>query len=205
MLICKLYTQNYKHDYFFEFQGTKYRVHSVVHLTEKGRLYLGARNKEAILIEQFTNFNGVLCWKYRFQNISPTIGVADYATDKCPDELIESVVVEATAGHAEREIFGVDAPSYKTGKKVSRKDWEIPEVMTGWVILLVIFVGVMFFKDWYIRLIIRLIAACVFGLYRQNYINAYTTYVHEEDSYILQRKYEILYNIKSNKENDNNE
>jgi hypothetical protein len=49
------------------------------------------------------------------------------------------------------------------------------------------------------------VAGWIFGLYRQAYINAYTVYTHDNDMNITKKKYEILYGIKSNKEDNTNE
>ena len=46
MLICMDNSIDCDHDYFFEFKGQKYRVHSVVRLTDEARSYLGSMRKE---------------------------------------------------------------------------------------------------------------------------------------------------------------
>ena len=96
MKSCKYWTANYKHDPRFKFRGQEYYVHSIVRLTEKGREYLGARTRDVILVEQFTNYNGKLCWKYLFQSASYLVSKPiDCSTDKTPDELIEKIVIGA--------------------------------------------------------------------------------------------------------------
>lgn len=205
MLTHKLLTNNYKHDYFFEFKGEKYRVHSIVKLTEKGRLYLGALKREVILTEVFINLKGKRCWKYEFQSVALNEGITNASTDLPPNKLIEEVITPATAEYASREILGIDSPVYKKGEKHTKKDWEIPEVRRGWIILIVIFIISAFFKDWYVRLIIRIVAGWIFGLYRQEYVNAYTTYTHDEDMELFRKKYEVLYGLKNNKGDINNE
>lgn len=205
MLTRKLLTKDYKHDYFFEFNGEEYRVHSIVRLTEKGRLYLGALKREAILTEVFINWNGKRCWKYEFRSSALNEGVTNAATDVPPNKLIEEVITPATTEYASREILGVNSPVYQTGEKHTKKDWDIPEVRRGWVILIVIFIITSLFKNWYVQLPIRIAASWIFGLYRQAYVNAYTTYTHDEDMEIMRKKYEVLYGIKNNKGDNNNE
>lgn len=196
MLVCKYYTKNYKHDYFFDFQGKKYRVHSIVYLTADGQRYLGAWRRKAILTEQFTDCSGKLCWKYQFKSNKLSVGIVDYATDRPPDELIEKIVMEANSEYVEREIFGAEVSSCKPVKKQKKKDWEIPEVRRGWIVFIIIFFAAMVFKDWYIQLIIRMAAGWIFGMYRKAYMDAYTTYIYDENTEMLTQKYEVLYGTK---------
>ena len=204
MLITKLYTKDYKHEYWFTFKGEKYRVHSIVKLTEEARWYFGSNSREVILTEEFVNQKGVRCWKYEYRTLGPNCHITNAVTNRTPDELIEEVVIPAKDEYASREIFGTLSPNYTTGEKHTPKDWEIPEVRNGWIILILIFIGVAIFKDWYVQLIIRIAAGWIFGLYRQAYVNAYTTYEHPEDLNILKKKYEVLYGIKQ-KEEDKHE
>ena len=205
VLTCMDYSKHYKHEYFFKFKGKKYRVHSVVRLTNEAKSYLGSATHEVILTEIYYNFRNQLCYKYEFKSIALNVGIINKTTDRPPDKLIEEVVSEASVEYASREMFGTESPFYKTGKKHTKKDWEIPEVLTGWIVLILVFVGASIFKDWYVQLLIRVAAGWIFGLYRQAYINAYTTYTHDEDADMLQKKYEILYGIKANKEDNANE
>lgn len=205
MLICKLYTGNYKHDDFFKFKGKSYRVNSIVRLNDKGKRYLGSRGYEVVLAEQFTNWDGKLCWKYRFKSISLTVGVIDYSTDVPPYKLIEEVVCEASAEYVSRQTLGKSSPHYKTGIKCSKKDWEIREVVVAWVVLMLVFIGAAIFKDWYVQLIIRAAALNYFIQYRRHYIDINTTYIHEEDTEILKWKHKALFGIEFEKENDKNE
>ncbi len=206
MLTYKDCSKNYKHEYFFKHKGTEYRVNSIVRLTDEAKSYLGSATKEVILKEVYYNhIKKKLCFKYEFKDIKLNIGITDKTTDRTPDELIEEVVIEASVEYASREIFGVNSPHYTTGTKNTKKDWEIQEVMMGWVVFILVFIAASIFKDWYIQLIIRVAAGWIFGLYRKAYKDAYTTYTHDEDSEILEKKYEILYGLKSNKNQDKDE
>lgn len=50
------------------------------------------------------------------------------------------------------------------------KDWQIPELIIGWIVFVIFFFGVAIFKDWYIQLIIRLIGSWVFAIWRHQKI-----------------------------------
>jgi hypothetical protein len=201
MLYCKLYTKDYKHDYQFEFRGQKYRVHSIVKLTEDGQFYLGAWKREVILTEQFTFRNGKLYWTYEFKSIALNEGVLRKSTDIPPDKLIEEIVKPATDEYFLREKLGAQASNYTTGTKQMTSDWNISELRSGWITYILVFFGVFIFKDWYIRAIIWIGSSWLFGIYRNAYINAYTVYMPEDDKKMLKIKYETLYSAKENKEN----
>ena len=174
-------------------------------LTSDGQKYLGSETSEVILTEQFLYYNGNVCWKYEFRSCKLTDGIINVTTNKTPDELIEDVVVEASYGYASRQLFGKNSPEYNQGVRHRKKDFEIAELRKGWIIFIIVFLLVSIFKDWYIQVILRLFACYIFSLYRMTYVNAYTTYTNEEDDIILKKKYEILYNLKSNTEGNNHE
>ena len=204
MQVRKLLTKNYKHDYWFEFNGKAYRVNSIVKLTEKGRGYLKSRTREVILKEHFIGPSNKEMWKYEFNGQSLTEGITNVSTNRHPDELIEEVVIPATYEYSSREIFGVNSSEYNNGEKNSKKDLYIPEVRRAWIIYIIFFIAVAIFKDWYVKVALRIVAGFILGVYRQEYVNAYTTYTHKEDDEIIKKKYEILYGICS-KENGENE
>ena len=199
---CRYLTTNYKHDPKFIFRGQEYYVHSIVRLTEKGREYLGARIRDVILVEQFTNYNGKLCWKYLFQSANYLVSKPmDCSTDKTPDELIEKIVIPATVAYYSRETFGVNSPYYKTGIKHRPFDWQIPEVRKAWLVFLLAFMGAFVLKDVGFKWMIRVGAIYIFVAYRSRCVAAYTTYEHVEDRIILQKKHSILYGV-NNTERD---
>lgn len=206
MVVVNEISHKDKREYFFEFKGESYRVHSVVKLTDKAQMYLGFADREVILTEVYYHLNGRKMWKYQGKDIAYNIGVRNKSTDTPPDEIIEKIVESASADYASREILGTNSPVYTTNAtKHTKKDWEIPELKREWIIFILVFIGVSIFQDWYIQLILRIIAGWIFGLRRQAYVKAYTTYTHDEDNDILKKKFEILYGLKSNKEDNNNE
>ena len=206
MLMPQLYTKKYEHEYWFDFKGKRYRVHSVVKLTDEGRSYLEMSRKEVILTEVFhSNFGGKKMWTYLGDDIRLHIGVRDKSTDVPPDELIEEVIEAASQEYASREILGANSPYFATGEKNVPKDWDIPEVKMGWIIFILVFIGAFIFRDWYVQLIIRLIAGIWFFGYRKAQIDARTTYTHNEDDDIIKAKFKALYGLESNEDKDDNE
>ena len=193
MLLYNLSTINYKQKYHFEFKGKVYFTHSIVRLTDEGMRYFGSIKKEVILTESFVNHHGVDCWKYMFRSASWSVGITDASTDRNPDELIEEVIMPASAGYSEREIFGRDAPSYTNGKKISKKDWEIPELRTYWIIFILVNIFSLIFKPWIIKVAIWVFSGWIFGTYRKAYIDTYTVYQHDEDLEFQKKKSEVLY------------
>ena len=197
---CQYWTKNYEHEYLFTFKGKKYLVHSVVSLTKKGKMYLETTNNQAILTEHFINRDGKDWWTYEVGWAYPINQPLRVSTDVHPNEIIDEVIAPASVDYAERELFGTQATSYTNGIKNIPKDWDIPEMWKAWIYLILIFIGAAIFKDWYVKLIIRIGTAWYFLIYRSACISAYTTYTHEEDTEILKKKYEILYGSKFNKE-----
>lgn len=200
MVLVQQASYHYDHEYFFEFKGEKHRVHSVVRLTEEGRTYMGFARREVILTEvYFDRHIGRMFWKYQGKDWAYNIGIRDKSTDTPPDKIIDEVIESASAEYASREMFGVDSPCYQSnGTKHTKKDWEIPEVRRAWIIFIVVFIAVAIFKDWYIQWIIRIVASLIFGKYRKAFVDAHTTYTHDEDDEILRQKYYALYGIKPN-------
>lgn len=208
MRIVKLWTKDYKKDPTFTFNGREYLVHSVVQLTEEGRRYLGAWNREAVLIEQFTYYNGKLCWKYEFKSVDlTTSGVINVSTDKTPDELIEEIIQPVSYDYYVREELdklGVSNINTNAKKHITPA-WKIPEVRKATIYYIIVILAVAIFKDWYIKLVIRIAASLFYLMYSSIYTKIYTTYIHDEDNEILKAKYKAYGYIKDSKKDDNNE
>ena len=202
MRYYKLITDKYKHDYFFEFNGEKYKTHSIVKLSEYGKLYLGAFKNEAILKEQFLFCDKKLCWKYEFMSSALNEGITNISTDEPPEKMIDDIIFPADEKYVLLEEFGVHSQHSDTVIKETKKDYEIPELRSGWIKFILFFLCVIIFKDWYVRLILRIIACIVFGMYREKYINAYTIYKNPENYDMLKNKYKVLYGIKEHGDNE---
>ena len=203
MLACMDGSMGCKQDYFFEFKGEKYRVHSVVRLTEEARMYLGAWRREVILTEIYTDERrNLTLYRYEFKSIKYNVGIINKSTDRLPDEMIEEVITPASADYASRQILGTSSPVYQTetATKHSKKDWEIPELRKAWIIFILVFIGISIFADWYVQFILRFLASLYFWNYRKAHVDAYTTYTHDEDNEIFKAKYSALYGIKFDEE-----
>lgn len=192
MVSRQLFTKNYKQMYSFQFGGKTYFTHSIVTLTDSGKQMLGSRKKTVILTEHFI-MNEKDCWKYEIGWASNTNRPLTVSTDIPPDKLLEEVSIPASQNYWERQILGENAPSHKTGRKISRKDWEIPGLMSKWCIFITVCLGACIFEGWAMKLIVWNIAGWIFGSYHHAYKNAYTIYVHDEDSEIEKAKCDIRY------------
>lgn len=154
-------TTSYKHEYYFTFNGHSYLVNSYVKLTKYGKEYLEATSDKILLTEHFympLNGKEVECWKFivRYDDVPPrpfTMSTNE-PLDKLIDEVIEPV---KNISHAQSK----NIPS------VDNKDLEVPDVLLGWVLVVVFFVAVEVFKDWGIKLILRVVVGWCFGLWRQ--------------------------------------
>ena len=204
MLVYKYLTKNKKHEYSFEFKGNKYHIHSVVKLTERGKKYLGARTHEAILTEVFLGWNNMRFWKYEFRSIEGFGHITNASTDIPPDNLIAEVIAPASGNYMLREIVGSQWNA-SSETRHTKKDMEIPEVRIGWIIFVAVSLLAFIFKDWYLTLMIQIVALIWFVQYRKQHIDANTVYTYDEDTEMLKSKYNILYGLKNNKESANDE
>ena len=188
-------TKLHNREYRFKFKGAEYFTHSIVRLKESGKKYLQSKTLDVVLTEVFTGHDGKVYYKYKFVGVDRQ-GIIDRVTGKPPDKMIESIIMPSFLDWAIYQDYGVDSPYWTVGKKESKKDWEIPEVRRGWVVLILVFIVSAIFKDWYIKLIIRCAAGWYFGLYRQAYVGAYTTYTNDEFTPIKNKTFEVLYQYK---------
>ena len=189
-------TSQYKQIGNFEFKGKTYLTHSIVKLNKDAQFHLNTYDDEAILTEHYIDHQGRHHWKYRIRSDRSPWVILYASTIYSPDELLTEVILKASEGYNEREILGIAAPSYTKGEKHVPNDWEIPSLMTGWIIYALVFLASFIFKDWYITIAIQWIACYVFALYRKTLKDAYTSYTHKEDEKYLKKKYEVLYGVK---------
>ena len=199
MLYNKLITNTYDHEYLFNFNGNDYFVHSIVRLTEYGKRYLGARKRDAILKEHFKYSDGRLCWTYEFIGNSYNYYTTTATTDEPPEKIIEKILCNAEFNYCIREELvrqGIPAPKDKNATVISSKDFDIQEVRHGWIVWGLFCILILFFKDWYVQVLLFVISGVIFGMYRQLYKDTYTCYVYPEDDKIKKMKYQTLYEIK---------
>lgn len=180
----QLHTKHYKQSYVFEFKGEKYLTYSKVKLTKYGMRYLETTKEVVQLIEQFIYYNGTTCWKYALDwKYDSALGMhpISISTDEPPEKLIEEVIQPATIEYLEHVITGKPM-SNQTVKKITLKEWEIPGLMTGWTVFILVYIGIFIFKDWIIRFILWNIVGWYFSFWRQKLVNAHTIYKYEENT-----------------------
>ena len=205
MLYNKLITNQYNHEYTFNFNEKSYFVHSIVRLTEYGRQYLGAKKKDAILKEHFKYYDGRLCWTYEFIGNSWNYYTTTATTDEPTEKLIEKILCPADFMYCIREELvrqGVPVPKDDGAVTISAKDCEIQEVVRGWIVFGLSCLVILFFKDWYVKSLLFAIAGIIFGVYRQSYKDAYTCYQYPDDEKIKRMKYNTLYETKEISEDE---
>lgn len=199
MLYYKFITNQYYHEYLFNFNGKDYYVHSIVRLTEYGKQYLGARKRDAILKEHFKYSDGRLCWTYEFIGNSWNYYTTTATTDVPPDQLIEKILYPAHCMYCIREELvrqGIPIPKDNGALTISAEDWEIQEIRQGWIIWGLSNIVILFFKDWYVKSLLFAISGVIFGIYRKTYKDAYTCYKYPEDERLKEMKRHVLYEVK---------
>ena len=158
----------------FEFQGKKYYIGSHIKLSEKGMglMYHNGvysyRKGDFRLIDHEITDKGFEEWTYLigwyYDSKIPRI----YTTRESPDVLISEVIAEPIdesveeAGELHVEFV---EPNYFP------KDWEVPGLITGWVMAAIAWFGAYIFKDWWLVLMIQLGVCFYFAKWRDNKIN----------------------------------
>lgn len=150
----QLHTKDYRHKYFFEFKGKLYPINSYVKLTQEGKKYLETTFDNVQLTQHFfIDDKGLECWTFVTDFIDWPVRPFRISTDKPLEELIEEVIQLE--------------PQNSASIKVQLKDWEVPDVVAGWICFAIFFIMVEIFKDWSIKLILRIVVGWYFGLWRQ--------------------------------------
>ena len=159
---------------YFEVRGKKYPIGAYVKLTQNGEYQMlkdrgyGFLRGNFRLVDHFINDKGVECWEYIIGKSYDSDLYYFRTTTIAPDELIDAVLCseidETTFTPGELEVEFVE-PNY------SPKDWEVKGVMTGWLIMALVWVGALVFKDWWITFIIQIVAGFYFGSWREKKIN----------------------------------
>ena len=196
MLYYKLITNQYLHESVFIFKEKAYFVHSFVRLTEYGQRYLGSYKREAIVKEHFKYRDSRPCWTYEYMSNSASIHILTATTDEPPEKIIEEVIYNVTYDYyAFEELIrmNIPFPNGPGAEKQSASDFQIPEVRTGWIVFILASIALLFFKDWYVKSLLFAVFGVIFGIYRQSYKNAYTTYTYPEYTEIAKIKQKILY------------
>ena len=172
---CLAHHDDFKYFNYFEFKGTKYPIGAYVNLTEDGYWHMlrdagyNFIRGNFRLVDHWINDKGVEYWEYFIGRLyDSNIPVQKYTT-KPPDEIIAEVkclpINETVYTPGELKIE-FKKPNY------SPKDWEVDGVMTGWVILVVVWIFALLFRDWWLKLLIQISAGWYFGSWREKKVNA---------------------------------
>ena len=152
------HTKDFRHEYFFTFKGKSYPLNSYVKLTEEGKKFLDTKFDNVQLTEHFYyDRKGFECWKFVTRYIDYPPRPFTVSTNKPLEELAEEVIPPVPP----------DPNLQQKYSRVSFRDWEVPDVMFGWFCYAAFFIVVEVFKDWFIKLILRIYVGWYFGLWRQ--------------------------------------
>lgn len=165
-----------KHFNYFKFCGQKYLIGSPVKLNDRGMQKMFYNGKyyytkgDFRLVDYSISEKGASRWTYiigwdRWHD--PVF----YYTSEPPEEFVKSVVWQPI----QEEVFkpGELDVEFKEEKQVNvvPSDWDVPEVIIGWIVFIVIFVAELAFKDWWIRFIVQIVSGWTFGAWRERKIN----------------------------------
>lgn len=171
---CLAHYDGFKYFDYFEFGGKKYPIGAFVNLTDSGEHHiLSGRGYSFIrgnfrLVDHFINDKGVEMWEYIIGKAYNSNLYYFSTTNKSPDKLISSVLCAAIdeTVHAPGELHvEFKEPNYFP------KDWEIDGVMFGWFVMVLVWIGALVFKDWWITLLVQICAGVYFGSWREKKIN----------------------------------
>lgn len=171
-------------NYMYKGQNVPVCSNGYITLSKRGmELFYTYGFPYAMLKKCWIDEHGQINYMYKCRN---TFGVwVEYTTKEIPDVLIE----ENCLDYQKADVLNLmkfpndeailhlkmkaivdgtyDESSYNKNPKPLFKDWEIPELMLGWVAFIIFFLAVAIFKDWYIKLILRIVVGWYFGLWRQ--------------------------------------
>ena len=168
----------------FEYKGEKYSLGWVI-LNEEGMKKFHTKNPraeitqhwkqgnkiEAYSVRAFTevsycryNWREIFVYEANLDKYIKSVGI-DYRNITV-DEII-NLPKDQMFYHLETKqiIEGTYTPPGKP--KPLFKDWEVPELIIGWIVFILFLIVVFVFKDWYIQLILRVIGLIVFNVWRQ--------------------------------------
>ena len=160
MKYMQLYTKEYRHEYTFDFNGVTYPINIYVKLTEEGKTYLNTKFNNVKLIEHFymnRNSSEIEFWKFVTRYVDCPVRPFTVSTDKPLEDLIDEVILPNFQ----------DENIKQNCSKVALKDWEVPDVLFGWICFIVFFIVVGVFKEWLVKYILRISVGWWFGLWRQ--------------------------------------
>lgn len=161
---------------YFEFRGKKYPIGSFVTLNDHGmRDMFYSKGYNYVkggfrLVDHYITDNGREEWKYFIGHIynstTPVIHVTHIPPDELLSEVLQKEMDETVDTPGELQVEFKESSFY-----YSPKDWEVKGVMFGWLVMLLVWIGAFIFKDWWITLLIQIVAGWYFGSWREKKIN----------------------------------
>lgn len=134
---CGLYPESKMEDYqYFDnfiYKGKKYYINSVVKLSKDAQRFLGSESEYSQIIQREITNLGKERWAYVVKVDGPQVWHT--FTTVSPDQLIEEVTMPAVLTEGNKD------------KVKYYSDFEVPGVITGWVIYITIMVGSLIFVD----------------------------------------------------------
>lgn len=169
---CLAHYDSCKYFNYFEFNGKKYPIGAYVDLSKDGEYqFLKDVGYNCIrgnfrLVDHFISDKGVEKWTY----IVARSGSLNYfrTTTKSPDEIVTKV--KCAEFNETLEDPGELKVEFKEPNYFP-KDWEVEGVMFGWLLMAMVWILALVFKDWWIKLIIQIGAGWYFGSWREKKIN----------------------------------
>lgn len=179
---------NYTYLSGFEFKGEKYSFGWVT-LSEEGMKKLKTKNPKIEITQHWVEPNGMHAYAIRFYreirngklsgfwkwdsvslynlNLDEFIEIPEIDYKNTTVDEILNMPEDQVPNHLQTKqmIEGTYTPPEKA--KPLFKDWEIPELIVGWIVFVIFLLVVFIFKDWYIQLILRVVGCVVFSTWRQ--------------------------------------
>lgn len=151
----------------FVFNGSQYPLNTIVKV--KNNIYLVEHNIGKMsnhpmvqVVQSFIDWKGIHRWTYAIWLKSGSI--VEYTTSESPDTMIESIVGFPYSEQDNRQQYYYD--------------WEVPDVITGWIIFIIVMVVGVFLRD---RWTLWIIGSIYFYLWRKFKLRKTTKYAYGFD------------------------
>jgi hypothetical protein len=163
---------------YFEFGGKKYPIGSLVKLNDNGMRDMFYNNKynyikdEFRLIDHYISEHGNDMYKYIIGHTYGSRMQVIHLTSVKPDDLISEVLRSEMNERIEAPgELQVNIPVEENEPNYFPKDWEVPGLMFGWVVAVIVWIGAFVFKDWWITMLIQLATIAFFVSWREEKVN----------------------------------
>ena len=191
----KWITDDCNKSFCFSFRGDVYLSQSIVKLTQEGKSLLNSVKDTAIFME--TIKGDKYWWSYEIiPCFSASNTLVKISTNAPPEYIIEEVVYPSHIDYVQRKILGDESSNRKFARKHTPKDWQVPGLMSKWIMFILAFFLVFFIKGTLLKLILWNVLCLGFGALRQIYIKEMTTYIYSSDVEMEEQKYNKFYKSK---------